>query len=48
MRELLIGYDHGFGRGRSGDASVLQALGQAFDLGGFAAAFGAFEGDEHE
>ena len=27
MRELLIGYDHGFGRGRSGDASVLQALG---------------------
>lgn len=27
MRELLIGYDHGFGRGRSGDASVLQRLG---------------------
>jgi len=27
MRELLIGYDHGFGRGRSGDATVLQALG---------------------
>lgn len=27
MRELLIGYDHGFGRGRSGDASVLRRLG---------------------
>jgi riboflavin kinase / FMN adenylyltransferase len=27
MRELLIGYDHGFGRGRSGDAAVLLALG---------------------
>lgn len=27
MRELLIGYDHGFGRGRSGDATVLQQLG---------------------
>lgn len=27
MRELLIGYDHGFGRGRSGDAAVLQSLG---------------------
>lgn len=27
MRELLIGYDHGFGRGRSGDATVLRALG---------------------
>lgn len=29
MRELLIGYDHGFGRGRSGDASVLQEMGAA-------------------
>lgn len=28
MRELLIGYDHGFGRGRSGDATVLQRLGE--------------------
>jgi len=28
MRELLIGYDHGFGRGRSGDAGVLQKLGE--------------------
>ncbi len=27
MRELLIGYDHGFGRGRSGDATVLKELG---------------------
>lgn len=27
MRDLLIGYDHGFGRGRSGDAQVLQKLG---------------------
>ena len=27
MRELLIGYDHGFGRGRSGDVSTLRTLG---------------------
>ena len=27
MGELLIGYDHGFGRGRTGDVEVLQALG---------------------
>ena len=27
MRELVIGYDHGFGRGRSGDAETLRALG---------------------
>ena len=27
MRELLIGYDHGFGRGRSGSPDVLQELG---------------------
>ncbi len=27
MRELLIGHDHGFGRGRAGDVEVLQALG---------------------
>ncbi len=33
MRELLVGYDHGFGRGRSGDASVLQALGAARGFG---------------
>jgi riboflavin kinase/FMN adenylyltransferase len=33
MRELLIGYDHGFGRGRSGDAAVLQQLGAARGFG---------------
>jgi riboflavin kinase/FMN adenylyltransferase len=33
MRELLIGYDHGFGRGRSGDAVVLQTLGRARGFG---------------
>ena len=27
MRELVIGYDHGLGRGRQGDASVLAELG---------------------
>ena len=27
MQELLIGFDHGFGRGRAGDATVVQALG---------------------
>jgi riboflavin kinase/FMN adenylyltransferase len=27
MRELLIGYDHGFGRGRTGDVGVLRELG---------------------
>lgn len=27
MRELVIGYDHGLGRGRQGDAAALQALG---------------------
>jgi len=27
MRELLVGYDHGFGRDRSGGVAVLQALG---------------------
>jgi len=29
MRELLIGYDHGFGRGREGDVEMLQTLGDA-------------------
>ncbi|MBM3908107.1 MAG: bifunctional riboflavin kinase/FAD synthetase [Gemmatimonadetes bacterium] len=33
MRELLIGHDHGFGRGRSGDAAVLQELGKARGFG---------------
>ena len=27
LRELLIGYDHGFGRGRAGDVEVLQMIG---------------------
>jgi riboflavin kinase/FMN adenylyltransferase len=29
MRRLLIGYDHGFGRGRSGDVDALRRLGAA-------------------
>lgn len=29
MRELVIGYDHGFGRGRSGDADTLRRIGEA-------------------
>jgi riboflavin kinase/FMN adenylyltransferase len=29
-RELVIGYDHGFGRSRSGDFRTLQVLGQRF------------------
>ena len=33
MRELFIGHDHGFGRGRSGDVRVLQALGAARGFG---------------
>jgi riboflavin kinase/FMN adenylyltransferase len=28
VKELVIGYDHGFGRGRSGDASTLRDMGQ--------------------
>src|SRR3954466_2537924 len=28
MRELLIGYDHGFGRQRAGNVAVLQTLGE--------------------
>lgn len=34
VRELLIGYDHGFGRARSGDAEVLKELGESrgFDV----------------
>jgi riboflavin kinase/FMN adenylyltransferase len=28
MKELVIGYDHGFGRGRSGDVETLQAIGK--------------------
>lgn len=33
MRELVIGYDHGLGRGRQGDASTLQALGRRRGFG---------------
>src|SRR5437868_1837791 len=29
MRHLLIGYDHGFGRGRAGDVTVLRSLGES-------------------
>lgn len=29
MRELVLGYDHGFGRGRSGDVEVVRRLGAA-------------------
>lgn len=34
LRELVIGYDHGFGRGREGDASTLQeiAAAQGFEV----------------
>lgn len=34
MRELLIGYDHGFGRSRAGDVNVLRSLGKrdGFDV----------------
>jgi riboflavin kinase/FMN adenylyltransferase len=33
MRELLVGYDHRFGRGRSGDAEVLRELGDRLGFG---------------
>ena len=29
MRELVIGHDHGFGRGREGNVALLQAIGRA-------------------
>ena len=32
MAELLIGHDHGFGRGRTGDIDVLRSLGAAFNF----------------
>jgi len=43
VRELLIGYDHGFGRGRSGDVEVLRELGNSrgFDVGVVEAAQGS-------
>lgn len=33
MRELVIGYDHGFGRDRSGDADTLRSIGVAMGFG---------------
>jgi riboflavin kinase/FMN adenylyltransferase len=33
MTELLVGHDHGFGRGRAGDADTLRALGTARGFG---------------
>jgi len=33
MRELVIGYDHGLGRGRQGDMSVLAELGKRYRFG---------------
>lgn len=35
MRELVLGYDHGFGRGRAGDVALVRRLGAAegFDVG---------------
>src|SRR4051812_16272062 len=32
LRELLIGHDHGFGRGRAGDIHVLRELGERHDF----------------
>ncbi|MDP3911596.1 MAG: bifunctional riboflavin kinase/FAD synthetase [Gemmatimonadales bacterium] len=33
MQELVLGYDHGFGRGRGGDAELLRAIGAARGFG---------------
>jgi riboflavin kinase/FMN adenylyltransferase len=33
VRELVIGHDHGFGRGRSGDVETLRRLGSAIGFG---------------
>ena len=33
MRELLVGYDHRFGRDRAGDADLLRALGERLEFG---------------
>lgn len=32
MKELVIGYDHGFGRGRSGDVDMLREVGTRLDF----------------
>ena len=46
MRELVIGHDHGFGRGRSGDVETLRRLGveRGFDVDVVAA---VDSGDQH-
>lgn len=33
MRDLVIGYDHGFGRGRSGDVETLRTIGERLGFG---------------
>lgn len=33
MKQLVIGYDHGFGRGRSGDVDTLREIGARLDFG---------------
>lgn len=45
MRELVIGHDHGFGRGRQGDVALLQALGA--ELGFVVDVVPALEVDGH-
>ena len=32
MQEIVIGYDHGFGRGREGDADLLKTMGPEYDF----------------
>lgn len=32
LREIVIGYDHGFGRGRRGDSALLERLGEQFSF----------------
>ncbi len=51
VKELVIGYDHHFGRGRAGDAETLRALGSELgfevDVVGPVGAGGAEEAGEH-
>ena len=42
VRELVIGHDHGFGRGRSGDVDTLRRLGAVARLRGGRGAAGGF------